>query len=139
MSAQYTLHIYEGITEEDYADFSCNSLGSAYFAPRPGAFSIESFKKIADTPKHIIGDVSWLKAMVFEDPNAFIPDPIMELDKIFPQTLVKEFTVITDEVITRVKEAYGYPNQTGYNVEELEPLIDFLVDHQGKQVFSVSW
>lgn len=139
MSAQYTLHIYEEITEEDIREFNTNTIGSPYFNPRFGRTNMDVYKKIANTPKHIIGDVSWLKAMVFEDEESFIPDPISILSDIFPQTIVEHFTVITDGIIEQVKAAYGKPNQTGYDVKELEPLIDFLVDHKGKQAFSVSW
>ena len=139
MSAQYTLHIYEGLTEDDIRAFNTNTFGSPYFAPRFGEMDIESYKKIAETPKHIVGDVSWLKAMIMEDEETYIPDPISVLSDIFPQTLVEDFTVITDDVIEQVKEAYGKPNQTEYNLKELEPLIGFLTDHKGRQVFSVSW
>lgn len=145
MSADFTLHIYEGINEDTLRLFKLNTIGSAYFDIRfLGRMNMERWTdaalRVGDTPNYRVGEVSWLKASLFEDGEEdFVPNPIMNLSKVFPEAKADDLTVITDEVIEKTKEAFGDPNQTSYQVEELEPLIDFLVEHKGKKVFSVSW
>ncbi len=137
------LHIYEGLTEDDIREFESSSLGSPYFSIERKPFDSEkvasNHEKIAGTPIFDVGEVSWLKANLLENADRYIPGPIDKLNDIFPTELVKDFTVITDEVIEKVKEAIGVTNETSYKLEYLFPLIGFLTEHKGKQVFSASW
>ncbi len=129
MSAQYMLHIYEGLTEDDIREFESSTFGSPYFNFQSGPYDADKMSKnhdrIANTPHFDVGEVSWLKAGLIEDPDRYISGPIDKLSDIFPNSLVKDFTVITDEVIDRVKEAIGVTNQTSYQLEYLFPLVDF--------------
>ncbi len=145
MAASFCIHIFEGITEEDLADFFCSNLGSKYFdlrrasaQQRPGAIMLmdrPSHKKIRDSASVTVGDVSWLKAAVLGDREEFIPGPIEKLSELVGE----ELPVIDEAFIAAAKEAYKLPNDSGYDLEGADKVIGFLRQHQGKRVFSVSW
>jgi len=104
---------------------------------RPGAYVPGlAHIVISDTPNIWVGEVSWLKAALFEDPNSFIPDPIGAVREIFEDD---EGTEITDEIIQKVQDALVRPNQTGYSISEANPVIEFLKKYKGERAFTISW
>lgn len=136
MSADLHIHIYEGITEDDLANFFSNSFGSKWFNPRNvGSKLDDGYEAISNTPNIWVGEVSWLKAAVFESPGDFVPDPIAKISEI----ITDELPTIDDKLIAKVEVAMGLSNETGYSLGSQNDVIDFLKLHKGKRCFTVSW
>jgi hypothetical protein len=143
MSADLAIHIRtEAVTLEVLKAFFSNSLGSPYFNPVSMGMMMQSgahdraFDIIADTPSVNVGEVSWLKALVFDDPDAFIPDPVQQVKDLIDSS---GNTVITDELIDQVQAAMQAPNDTGYDVSDSNKIVEFLKTHKGARAFTVSW
>ena len=93
-----------------------------------------------------VGEVSWLKADLFNDTNTYIPNTILRINKLIPPY---KLTEITDDLILEVKKAFDLPNNTikekgvwdgeGYFVSEATPVIEFLEKYKGKKAFTISW
>ncbi len=152
MAADLYLHIYEGIEEKDLAIFFSNSIGSKYFNldnrknaennRREGSGEgnwkeswEESYEKIAKTPNIWIGEVSWLKAMLFEDRDIFIPSTVDMINDIIGEVL----PIINEELITKILNAFDLENKTCYELAKKEDVEKFLVENKGKRLFTVSW
>lgn len=88
MSADLSIHVFEGITEEDLRMFFSSSLGSKYFDfKQTNEEWFDSYDKIASTPEIWVGEVSWLKAALFEDADTFIPNTIAKVTEIIGEDL----------------------------------------------------
>ena len=92
------------------------------------------FHDISETPNKWIGEVSWLKAMIFEDDDTFIPNPVGEVS-----IIVGQYKIIDNELIKKIKNAMTKNNTTEYDVAEADDVIEFLKKYKGKFVFQVSW
>ena len=136
MAADLHIHIFEGIAEKDLSGFFANTWGSKYFNLGKGSsWDDPSRKKVGDTPSVWVGEVSWLKAALFDDSEAFIPDPVGAISELVGEDL----PVIDDSFMEKVKEAMAMPNETGYSLAHAEEILAFLEEHKGKQVFTISW
>lgn len=137
MAADLHIHVFEGVTEQDLADFNSNTLGSKYFNPRSVAEKSNdtSYDKICETPQIWIGEVSWLKAALFEDSENFIPSTVMRISELIGEDL----PVLDDELIAGILAAFDAPNDTSYSLANKNEVAAFLEQHKGKQVFTVSW
>lgn len=143
MAADLHIHIFEGdVTENDIKAFFSNVIGSKHFnlvAAFSGAGQSAMHKalaKIHKTPDVWIGEVSWLKASLFEDgKEIFIPPTVMQIHEIVGEDL----PTVDDEMIERVKAAFEAPNETGYSLAEVGEVVSFLTEHKGKRAFTVSW
>jgi hypothetical protein len=136
MAADLHIHILKGIEESDLAAFNSNTLGSKYFNPRTvdqTDFSI--YDKIGDTPNVWVGEVSWLKAALFEDAAEFVPSAVEAIHGFIGEDL----PVIDDELIDKVASAFALANTTQYKLENDEKVIEFLRQHKGERAFTVSW
>ena len=135
MAADLHIHIFEGITEEDLADFNSHTLGSKYFDLRRPQRSLLD-NPAGETPNVWIGEVSWLKAGLFEDgEQAYIPDTVREISRLIGEDL----PVLDDELIKKIGDAFDLPNQTGYSLSEGEEVLAFLEQHKGKKAYTISW
>lgn len=81
-----------------------------------------------------VGEVSWLKAMVFDDTKTFVPDVVGTISDIF-----HDHPFITEGLIFQVEKAYSVINTTGYSIAEEDEVINFLKKNVGKRGFTVSW
>ena len=136
MAADLHIHIFEGITEKDLAGFFANTWGSKYFnLGRGSSWDDPSRRKVGNTPQIWVGEVSWLKAALFEDSESFIPDPVGAISELVGEDL----PVIDDSFIVKIKEAMAIPNETGYSLANAEEIVVFLEEHKGKRVFTISW
>ena len=95
-----------------------------------------AYETIGDSEQIWVGEVSWLKAMVFQDTEEFIPGPIMKIAEIIPSYPP---VLVNDVLLRMVKEAFETPNQTTYSTANPEEVLDFLTAHIGHLVFTVSW
>tara|TARA_B100000614_G_scaffold258752_1_gene281762 strand:+ start:33729 stop:34157 length:429 start_codon:yes stop_codon:yes gene_type:complete len=142
MAADLHIHVFaEGEVEEAvFEDFFSGTLGSKYFnldRNRNRDEEMDSYSIISSLPNVWVGEVSWLKAALFEDNKTFIPDPVGAISEIINEG--EEFVKIDDELIAKVKEALGHENKTAYSVTSQQEVIDFLESHKGKLAFTVSW
>ncbi len=136
MSADLHIHALMGVTEEDLAEFNSNTLGSKWFNPKPhGERKEEVFDKIADTPQVWVGEVSWLKAALFEDPERYVPLPVATIAEIIGE----ELPMCDDALINRIAEAMALPNGTGYQLANATEVLTWLEEHKGHRLFTVSW
>ena len=122
MGADLHIHIYEGITEKDLANFFCHTLGSKYFnlsKRQPENW----YKPVSNTPSIWIGEVSWLSAGLSNDRKTYVPDPVGEIN----------------ELIKKILSALDLENITSYNVTTRDKVESFLIKHKGKKIFTVSW
>lgn len=137
MAADLHIHIFKGITEQDLADFNSNTFGSKYFNPRSvfEKSKDNSYDKMCETPQIWIGEVSWLKAALLEDSERFVPGTVMQISELIGEDL----PVLDDELIAKILAAFDTPNATGYSLAAADEVAEFLEQHKGKQVFTVSW
>lgn len=140
MAADLYIHVFEGITEEDLKIFFSPTIGSKHFGAYLNHQDFnrmweEVYSKISETPSVWVGEVSWLKAAIFDDEETFIPEPISKVVDIIGEDL----PVVDDELISRIEEAMKLPNKTKYRVNDPAEVVEFLRKHKGKRVFTVSW
>lgn len=91
---------------------------------------------ISKTPQVWIGEVSWLKAALFDDGETFVPDPISEIAELVGDDCTAE---LTDEMIDRIIDALTRPNSTSYSIASIDDVRPWLEEHRGKPIFCVSW
>jgi hypothetical protein len=92
---------------------------------------------VSNTPSVWVGEVSWLKAALFDDAETFIPPAVQQIHEIIGE----DMPLIDDSLITRVESALGSENPTSYTVagSEESPVIKFLRDNKGMRAFTISW
>lgn len=143
MAADLHIHVFEGIEENDLADFFSSTLGSKHFnlakqfAGRVAGRDVfmESYDKVGKTPNIWIGEVSWLKAMVTGNSETFIPDPVQKVTDLIGENL----PVLDADLERLLLEALDVHNKTSYGVTDKTPIEKFLTEHRGKKLFTVSW
>lgn len=98
---------------------------------------LEYDESIVDNcPEYFIGEVSWLKAALFDNEETFIPTPVMKVSEIISNTL----PVIDDALIEALCAAVTVPNTTGYGVNSnAAKLREWLNQYKGKKLFQISW
>ena len=111
---------------------------------------IENYNEQAmyNCPDIWVGQVSWLKAAIFDDKESFIPDAVAQISDIIGRDW-EALNVIDDKLIEEVRKAFALPNKTakdggvfggsGYELAHVDSIVEFLEQYQGKQVFTVSW
>ena len=133
MSADLHIHILEGADEEAVKCCLSNTLGSKWFGYSTKHW--EHNDEIYKTPDVWIGEVSWLKASLFDDPDRFIPGPVQAVYEVVGE----DFREIDDEMIKEIEEALSLENTTSYRLASKESVIKFLKEHYGKKTFTISW
>lgn len=136
------LHIYilqDKFTERDVADFFAGTFGSKHFDFAASLFQQhfgggKNWDLIDDAPNVWIGEVSWLKAMVFDDRERFVPNTVQAVSDIIGEDL----PVIDDALIARVREAFSLDNGTDFDLANVDDVCKFLETHRGKRAFTVS-
>lgn len=142
MGADLHIHVMtEDMTEEDFRYFFSHTMGSKWFTMNRAydTFSNDRGKlamdRVMNSPNVSVGEWSTLKAAVFDDSETYKPAPMQEVYNIISESL----PVIDDTLIDRIKKAMLIENTTDYSVNSGEDIIEFLEEHRGKQVFTVSW
>lgn len=144
MAADLHIHVFtDEFTEEHYKTFSSNSIGSRFFRPEEPDYDKQFEKEngcnlydlLAETPCVWIGEVSWLKAGLFNDVESFVPDAVMKINGLIDE----DFPVIDDKFIKDVADALDLENATSYDLAKKEDVVSFLEEHKGKRVFTISW
>jgi hypothetical protein len=147
MAADLHIHIVEGITEADLADFNCNCIDSKWFGgfgtTRRDKMTYEeefgpgsAHQRVTDTPNVWVGEVSWLKAGLTGDNEAFIPEVVWKISELVGEDL----PVIDDTFLEKVRAIYATAKEHDhYKVAAEKDVLSFLEANKGKQIFTVSW
>lgn len=136
MAADMHIHVLEGITEDDIAQFNRSTLGSKYFdAACSAPYDAVACDAIEKTPNMWVGSVSWLKAALTDDIETYVPDPVMIVNDLIGEDLPE----ITDALIESVVVALQTPNTTDYTICTADEVLAFLQKHKGKRIFTISW
>lgn len=137
MAADLHIHAYVGLTEDDLREFFSHTLGSKWFnlSRRQGDEWDRAYEKIMNAPNIWVGEVSWLKAALTEDPETFVPPVVQQV-----HDLIGEDLPILDEALRdKIVAAFGAKNGTGYGVASQKEVEGWLNEHIGQKLFTVSW
>jgi hypothetical protein len=145
MSASFTLLTYNPEFSEEveklYKISQSSTIGSKYFSEvvylsdtTPNN-SWDAYLKLFDliSGSIWIGDVSWLKAALFDDAKSFVPS----LVEFISELIGEDFPIITDEMIEKVENA-NFLAHPSYKTIEPSKVIDFLKKHKGEKTFTLS-
>lgn len=139
MAADLHIHVLEGVTEDDLRCFHAHTLGSKYFNLHRREcdrdYNCRHWRAVTDSAQIWIGEVSWLKAMLLEDTETYVPAVV----GVIRELIGEELPTIDDELILKVREAFASTNDTAYGIADVDDVITFLEAHRGKKVFTVSW
>jgi hypothetical protein len=132
------------MTERHYMAFNADTFGSKYgpsilpigIRKTVYEFSVdEALNVVMETPSIWIGEVSWLKAAVFEDADEYVPNAVQTIHELIGE----EFPVLNEELKMKILDALKLDNSTAYAVADPETVGKFLDEHMGKKLFTVSW
>lgn len=143
MAADMHIHIFnKELTLADLEAFFSNTIGSRYFNlvnPQDKERTKkkdEAFEKISQSPNIWVGEVSWLKATLTENDEAYIPQVVEKIHALIGEDL----PVIDDGMIAKIKDIFqSAVNTTGYKIAKEKGVIQFLEKWSGERVFTVSW
>lgn len=82
-----------------------------------------------------IGEVSWLKSMLFNDKSTYVPTPVQAIYNLIKE----ELPVLTEDLESKILDALNLPNSTGYSIAKRKDVKTFLDKHIGKKIFTISW
>jgi hypothetical protein len=124
-------------------DFPCPDCSSASwdFADAPDPCGEENFfcshrEKIYALDTFEVGDVSWLKAGLTDDPDKYIPSLVEKISNLFDEGACP---IIDEEVIEKVT-GFGESEGSIYtDVSANEEITNWLRTQIGKRAFTVSW
>lgn len=155
MAADLHIHVLtDEFTEEHYKAFASTTMGSKYFGGFVTPSPKEKFEQERNcdlyllcgrAPNVWVGQVSWLKAGLFEDDETYVPDTVAEI----LEGIGEVFPIIDDELIRQVRAAFELPNKTvkddgvwdgkGYSLADVDTVVTFLKRHKGERAFTISW
>lgn len=93
------------------------------------------YQKFGDTPQFDVGEVSFLKASLFDDGDRYIPSLVGVCCEV-----IDDGCIITDEVIEQIRAGMmDNPNTTTYSTCEVDKLAEWLKKYMGEYVFSIAW
>lgn len=145
MAADLHIHLLaendtqQGMAEEDLPIFFGSTLGSKYFTgfgwQYPFSAKEPLYDKTSNDGNIWVGEVSWLKAALFEDDETFIPNAVGAISEIIGEDL----PVIDDGLIARISEALQLENTTSYSLANAQKILDWLNQNRGRKVYTISW
>lgn len=133
------------ITETDLSCFNSNSLGSKWFSVFRGGSTYGvcpertrcvHWNRITISDRIDIGEVSWLKAALFDDDD-FVPHPIESLRELIGENL----PILDADLSAAIIEALSRGTIGCYDVRPGDDpdLLAFLERNVGYRLFTVSW
>lgn len=138
MSADLHIHVLPDDVEEGVvAVMMSNCFGSKHFAPLRVSETArhEALDRVMEMPNVWIGEVSWLKAAVFQDSKTFVPGPVQAVQEAIGEGLPRLDPTLEKKIL----DALTVANATDYRISELAPVQEFLAKHRNKRLFTVSW
>lgn len=127
------------VTGEDLACFFSSTLGSERFVTRPSCPDdpfCTHWDRVKASPSVWIGQVSWLKAGLYDD-DSFIPEPVEAVHDLIGENL----PVLDDELRDKILSAMRIPGKRAphYRVTRADRVREWLDAHMGQRLFTVSW
>lgn len=152
MAADLYIHAMgDGMHEHDLACFNAHTLGSKHFSLTGGngcryphdtesasRYDCQHRERVTASDAVWIGEVSWLKAMLTEDGEAYIPDVVQQVYDL----VGKDLPVLDEELAAKIMAALGAGNTTGYDTasgRKAGEVREWLGTHMGQRLFTVSW
>jgi hypothetical protein len=140
MSADLHLHIFDErrIDTQTLERFFVRIFGSKHFGPMRISTEQweEAMRRVSNTPQCWIGEVSWAKAMVFEEgEELFVPSPV----RVVHDLVGEELPTLDDELVNKIIAALELENKTHFRVASVPTVLPFLKAHRGERVFCVTW
>lgn len=145
MAADLHLHVFDDkFTPEHYKMFQSNVIGSKYFEPNPmgrgkrdyvNEEGKDLFTLCAETNQVWIGEVSWLKAAIFENEGRYVPGPVIGVSELIDE----DFPILTEKLKSEILGCFDIDNMSTYQVAHKQEVEDFLNRNMGKQLFTISW
>lgn len=147
MSADFQIHSTQGLLVPENPDdplkwpdlrcFFANTIGSVWFGlPRHcNGHTCEHFNRISKTSSVTVGEVSWLKSILFDDPETYLPGTVDKIQSVISDRI----PVLDDELRQEILVAFDTPNNSIYMVSKKEQVARWLEDHLGERLFTVSW
>lgn len=81
------------------------------------------------------GEVSWLKAALFDDVETFIPEPVSRVR----DCIGEGFVLLTEEKLAAILADFHEKNATQYGIARGKEGQDFLLPYLGSEIFTISW
>ena len=144
MSADLHIHILKDVTEQDVREFEEPFVMTADNGGEEDNRE-DLYIIIENTPNIWIGEVSWLKADLFDDPETFIPDTVQKISDLIGD----DFPTLDENLLNQIEDAFDLPNKTvkkdgvwsgkGYRIAKKKDVIGFLKQYIGYKLFTVSW
>ena len=131
MSADLVIHIRDSGISDKVLDVFQNMDGGGGFGEWEAAMEL-----VGGTDHVVVGEVSWLKAALFEDEETFVPSPVMRISELIPETPPVE---ITEELVAEAEKAFALENTTSYDVGDGADVVEFLRRNIGREAFTASW
>lgn len=141
MAADLFIHaIPDDFPEETVYNFLGHALGSKHFSwARVDLANNDPagarFNRILSTDKIWVGEVSWLKAALFDDEASYIPAPIAFI----ALAIGEDLPILTPPVKAIILMGLDLQNTTNYRLTERTLVADWLDAHMGQRLFTVSW
>lgn len=160
MAADMYIHALVGAGIKDYIEIEANTIGSKFFGgwnDERNTYNPEtetklwwtkeaeltklydmSLEKFYETPQIWIGEVSWLKATLFEGgEEKYILSPIMKISELIGE----KFPILTDELASQILAALDLPrvDLNYYKVCSKEDLAKWLEQWKGARLVTINW
>lgn len=139
MAADLHIHVMEGVTTDDLRCVNSHVLSSKYFTLARREcdtnYDCRHYRAVVDSPQIWVGQVSFLKAMLLEDTETYVPGVVQAVVNLIGETQ----PVINDAFIDGIRDAFAKSNDTSYSIADVDEVVLFLNGHKGKKVFTVSW
>ncbi len=90
---------------------------------------------LADMPAVWVGTASWLKADLFSESEAYIPDALRDIEDIVGNHL----PVVDEVLIEYVRHALRRKNTTPYPLADAADVVTFMDAQRGHRAFTVRW
>lgn len=136
MAADLYIHVTEGLSEETEKCFFGPNLVPP---PRPTCkgYDCVHMDEVEACPSVHVGDVSWLKASLFDEVDKYVPAPVYRVSELLPSS-----QEITPELVEQIDAAFDLENKSIYKIdfgEKRKRVNTFLRRYMGRQAFVASW
>ena len=147
MAADLHIHVTHKIDEEAMQCFFSSTIGSKYYIDGwDDVRHCEEYRKnfdckhnriISDSRNIHVGEVSWLKAALFQDSDEFVPETVGQV-----ADLIGDGVEITEDLVENIDKAFELPNKSIYDIDlerKRKQVVSFMRDYIGYHAFTVSW
>lgn len=143
MAADFELHVIT--CDQDIVDYRLGmstTIGSKYenivpgvdYVKNPDRNVLDAKTRLEKTPGVWLGNLSWIKDNLTGEAG-YVPSALGKIDELVGE----EFPLIDEQLINQIEYILkNETNDTTYHVTESDVVVDFLKQHVGKPVFSLT-